>query len=73
MIDFTPYIEPIVIALASGALAIIAYAKIAVKNITPEEAEKISIEIITALGDGNFSPKERQDIVTDIIKCMRSK
>jgi hypothetical protein len=69
----TPYMDTILVAIASGVLSIVAYAKIAVKNITPEEAEHIALEVVTAMGDGVLSPEEKQNIIKDAIVAMRSK
>lgn len=69
----TPYIDTILIAIATGILSIVAYAKVAVKNITAEEAEHIALEAVTCMGDGVLSPTERQGIIKDAIMAMRSK
>lgn len=68
-----PFLDELGLIVVSVILGAIGYAKIAVKNITAEEAEKIALKIVTALGDGSMSAKEKQDIVTEIITCMRTK
>ena len=69
----TPFLDELGLIVVSVILGAIGYDKIAVKNITAEEAEKIALKIVTALGDGSMSAKEKQDIVTEIITCMRTK
>ena len=69
----TPYMDTILVAIASGVLSIVAYAKIAIKNITPEEAEHIALETVTCMRDGVLSPEEKQAIIKDAIIAMRSK
>jgi len=69
----TPFLNELVLIVISAILGAIGYAKIAVKNITAEEANKIALKIVTALADGSMSAKEKQDIVAEIITCMRTK
>ena len=73
----TPYLDSILIALASGALGIIAYAKLVVKksitNITPEEAQEIALQIVAALGDGVLTTEEKKNIIVKIITSCKQK
>lgn len=60
-------------AAVSLVLGAVGYAKIAVKNITSDEAEAIALKIVTSLADGPLNAREKQEIITDIIKSMRTK
>lgn len=73
----TPYLNTILVALATGVLSVVAYIKFfvktAVSNISAEEAEHIALEAITAMGDGVMSPEERKTIIIDAINACKSK
>lgn len=72
----TPYLDTILVALATGVLSVVAYAKYFVKNaisnITADEAEHIALEAITAMGDGVMSPEERKAIIIDAINAVKT-
>ena len=74
MFEFlTPFLDEIGLMLATAFVTVVAYAKIAVKNISQDEAEDVALQIVAALGDGVMTAKEKQDVIAKIITCMRSK
>ena len=69
----TPFLDELVLIIISVILGAVAYAKIAVKNIDGDEAQRIALKVVTALADGSMSAQDKQDIVVEIIKSMRTK
>jgi len=69
----TPFLDELALIAVSLVLGAVGYAKIAVKNVDGDEAQRIALKVVTALADGSMSAQEKQDIVADIIKSMRTK
>lgn len=69
----TPLLDELALIAVSLVLGAVGYAKIAVKNVDGDEAQRIALKVVTALADGSMSAQEKQDIVADIIKSMRTK